>query len=141
MNQHTDDTITAEADATSASAPTWADARELPSPFDAPAAPLLDVDNAPESQEADPFPGEDARPCFGVYDQWIERHGKKYRPGVYQHGLTKETKTEPPQPVESWVCGPLHIDASTANTEDADHGRLLRYRNASGWGSQLIVVL
>lgn len=120
-------------DEATTSGPTWEDAKALPSPLLPPAdGPVLDVDAAEESVEVDPFPSVENRPCFGVYDVWIERSGWKHRPGVYLHGMSKETKSIPSMPVDTWLCGPLHVEAGTANVEDADHGRLLRYRNASG---------
>ncbi|CDM23991.1 DNA primase, phage-associated [Castellaniella defragrans 65Phen] len=33
---------------------------------------------------------------------------------------------------DDWHCGPLHVVALTANQEDGDHGRLLKYRNVNG---------
>lgn len=90
---------------------------------------VLDVDAG--TARADPFPDETQRPTWGCYDEWIERGGKKMRPGVYYHGI-KENADSPPTLSNTWYCAPLHVDALTANQEDGDHGRLLRYRNVSG---------
>lgn len=89
----------------------------------------LDVDAA---APADPFPDEASRPCWCCYDGWIERHGKKYRPGVYWHGMTKPRGKGEPVPVDTWVCAPLHVEAITANREDGEHGRLLHYLSSTG---------
>ncbi|SDM52818.1 putative DNA primase/helicase [Oryzisolibacter propanilivorax] len=106
--------------------------RTAPAADPAPApAPLLDIDGA-EGSTADPFPDTSERPCWRVYDEWIERNGRKLRPGTYHHGMTKETERAPSAPVDTWICGPLHVQALTANTEDGDHGRLLRWKNVSG---------
>lgn len=95
-------------------------------------APALDIDAAVEP--IDPFPGETERPCWRVYDHWFTRPGgkKKWRPGVYHHSMSKAAQQEPPVPVDAWICGPLHVEALTANVEDSEHGRLLRWRNVSG---------
>lgn len=89
----------------------------------------LDVDAA--TAQTDPFPDETGRPSWCCYDEWIERGGKKLRPGVYYHGI-KENSDSPPTLTDTWVCAPLHIEALTANQEDGDHGRLLCYLNVSG---------
>ncbi|WP_397474224.1 DUF927 domain-containing protein [Pusillimonas sp.] len=89
----------------------------------------LDVDE--HTAPVDPFPSENERPCWRCYDDWIERGGKKWQPGVYFHGI-KNNGDAPPAISNDWVCAPLHVVAMTANQEDADHGRLLRYQNVSG---------
>lgn len=82
----------------------------------------------------DPFPGLDDRPCWRCYDDWIERGGRKLQPGVYYHGIKDGKSDTPPAPIDTWHCGPLHIEAMTASAEDGDHGRLLYYRNvADNW--------
>ena len=55
---------------------------------------------------ADPFPDEMARPCWRVYDQWLEKGGKKFSPGVYRHetrikGRGEDQET---QLIDIWVC-------------------------------------
>lgn len=89
----------------------------------------LDVDEA--AKPIDPFPAEDERPCWRCYDDWIDRNGKKLKPGVYYHGV-KENADSPPTITDDWHCGPLHVVALTSNQEDGDHGRLLKYRNVNG---------
>ncbi|MBV2181605.1 MAG: DUF927 domain-containing protein [Castellaniella sp.] len=89
----------------------------------------LDVDVA---KPADPFPAEDERPCWRCYDTTIERNGKKARAGVYWHGIKQAKGDSPVTLTDTWYCGPLHVEALTASQEDAEHGRLLRYRSATG---------
>ncbi|TAN27536.1 MAG: DUF927 domain-containing protein [Castellaniella sp.] len=72
------------------------------------------------------------RPTWSCYDDAVERHGKKVPAGVWYHGLKDGKADMPPIPTDTWICGPLHVEATTANQEDGDHGRLLRYRNVSG---------
>lgn len=101
--------------------------------------PLMDVDSVHPivpavydvAKPIDPFPAENERPCWRCYDDWTDRNGKKLRPGVYYHGI-KDNVDSPPTITDDWHCGPLHVEALTANQEDGDHGRLLRYRNVNG---------
>lgn len=84
-----------------------------------------------ERAPADPFPGKSDRPCWRVYDDWTTRHGRKYRPGVYYHGI-KENAEAPPTLADDWISAPLHVDAITTDREDGEHGRLLRFVSATG---------
>lgn len=80
---------------------------------------------------------EDDRPCFKVYDGWtLLDTGRKLKPGVWLHGMTKPKREEMPVPVDSWVCGPLHIEAQTFDGSENNFGRLLRFKNTAGrWRS------
>lgn len=89
----------------------------------------LDIDDA--AKPIDPFPAENERPCWRCYDDWVDRKGKKLKPGVYYHSI-RENSDSPPTIIDDWHCGPLHVVALTANQEDGDHGRLLKYRNVNG---------
>lgn len=80
---------------------------------------------------ADPFPSKQDRPCWRVYDAWTTRMGRKYRPGVYYHGI-RENAEAPPALTDDWVSAPLHVDAITTDREDGEHGRLLRFVSATG---------
>lgn len=77
---------------------------------------------------------EECRPCWRVYDTWtvMEQTGIKMKPGVYFHVMTKGSKTEPPVPVEIWICGPLHVVAQTADVGGNAYGRLLRFLTTRG---------
>ncbi|MCB1506870.1 MAG: DUF927 domain-containing protein [Hyphomicrobiaceae bacterium] len=84
-------------------------------------------------QEAIPAVPENARPCFRVYDDWaLLDNGRKLRPGVWLHGTSRPKKGETPVPVDTWVCGPLHIEAQTFDGTENNFGRLLRFKNTAG---------
>lgn len=88
-------------------------------------------------EKAVPSVPEDERPCFKVYDDWtLLDAGRKLRPGVWLHGMSKPKKEEMPVPVDTWVCGPLHIEAQTFDGGENNFGRLLRFKNTAGrWRS------
>lgn len=84
-----------------------------------------------------PVPVEE-RPCYRVYDEWgLWACGRKIKPGVYLHTMSvPKLKSEKPVPVDTWVCGPLHIDAQTNDGTGNNFGRLLRFKNTVGkWRS------
>lgn len=84
---------------------------------------------------ASKLPGLDERPCFRVFDDWLEHDGGKYRPGVWHFGIKPGKNDAPPTPTENWICAPLHIEAVTFDGQDNNFGRLLRFRNTLGrWG-------
>uniref|UniRef100_A0ABX1MX74 DUF927 domain-containing protein n=1 Tax=Aromatoleum buckelii TaxID=200254 RepID=A0ABX1MX74_9RHOO len=78
---------------------------------------------------------EDERPCFKVYDDFtVLDTGRKLRPGVWHHTLSAPKGGGDPVPVDTWVCGPLHIEAQTFDGTGNNFGRLLRFKNtASRW--------
>jgi putative DNA primase/helicase len=76
-----------------------------------------------------PFPSANARPCYVVLDDWKRTIEGDHRPGVYYCGLTAGKKDSPPEPFETWVCSPLHIDAVTFDGQSDNFGRLLRFKN------------
>ncbi len=81
---------------------------------------------------ASKVPGLDERPCFRVFDDWLEHDGGKYRPGVWHFGIKPGKDDAPPTPTENRVCSPLHIEAVTFDGQDNNFGRLLRFRNTLG---------
>jgi putative DNA primase/helicase len=86
-----------------------------------------------EATDANPIPGAEHRPCFRVFEAWVEAGGKKYRPGVWSFGVKASKKPDdPPTLTSQWVCSPLHIEAVTLDGSDASYGRLLAYQNTSG---------
>ncbi|WP_241762800.1 DUF927 domain-containing protein [Aromatoleum aromaticum] len=90
-------------------------------------------DGDARQQEAIPTVPEEERPCFRVHDGWtLLDTGRKLRPGVWHHGMSKPKKEEMPVPVDSWVCGPLHIEAQTFDGTGNNFGRLLRFKNTAG---------
>jgi putative DNA primase/helicase len=81
---------------------------------------------------ASKIPGIDERPCFRVFDDWMEHDGGKYRPGVWHFGIKPGKNDAPPTPTENRVCSPLHIEAVTFDGQDNNFGRLLRFKNTLG---------
>lgn len=72
------------------------------------------------------------RPQFRVYESRvrIEESNRELRPGVWWHSVTKaKGKGEEPTPTETWVCGPLSVEAQTCDRGSNSYGRLLRFRN------------
>ncbi|MBF0583717.1 MAG: DUF927 domain-containing protein [Magnetococcales bacterium] len=100
-------------------------------------APAANDVEPPEGAKVETFPGQEGRPCYRVYDDWgSDTGGHRRKPGVYSHGL-KQTK-EGFDLVDSFVCGPLHIDATLSDSSGGNFGRLLRFRDTRGrwknWG-------
>ncbi|MCB1968618.1 MAG: DUF927 domain-containing protein [Candidatus Accumulibacter sp.] len=94
--------------------------------------------NAMEPDEAeahnDPFAivPESDRPCFRVYDGWtVTDTGRKLRPGVWLHAMSAPKGNSEPVPVDSWVCGPLYVEAQTFDGTGNNFGRLLRFKNTA----------
>jgi putative DNA primase/helicase len=79
-------------------------------------------DNEPEVIEMDIETIEPQRPCFAVYDDWID----KKPAGVYWHDM-KDGK-----PVDYWICAPLHIEAITHDKNGNNYGRYLRFKPTRG---------
>lgn len=95
-----------------------------------------DVPDVPERHARRELPQasvpEDERPCFKVFDVSTELdQGGKLRPGVWFFGAKAE-KDGTVKLTKTWVCGPLHIDAQTADANDASYGRMLRFRTSRG---------
>lgn len=85
----------------------------------------------PEPEIASPFPGMDGRPRYVVVDDWEEGEAKKHKPGVYYCGI-KTHKKELPEPINVWICSPLHVEAVTFDGQNNNYGRLLRIRPTVG---------
>lgn len=79
-------------------------------------------------------PGLERRPVFEVIDDWVTTpEGKRLRPGVWHFGVRWGKGRDPePELTDTWVCTPLHVEAITSDTADANYGRLLRLRNTHG---------
>ncbi len=58
--------------------------------------------------------------------------GQTLKPGVWLFSMTSPKGDALPEPVETWVCGPLHIEAQTADSNGNAYGRLLRFRTTRG---------
>ncbi len=76
-------------------------------------------------------PSLEQRPCWLVFDDWLEAEGRKLRPGVYHFGV-KERGDAPSLLTESWVCTPVHVLAVTSDAQGNNFGRLLRFRTTTG---------
>jgi putative DNA primase/helicase len=74
-----------------------------------------------------PIPGEIERPAYRVFDDWLERGGTKFRAGVWFFSTDKDGN-----PVQSWVCSPVRVEAVTFDGSDNNFGRLLRFKNTLG---------
>ncbi|WP_291996646.1 DUF927 domain-containing protein [Candidatus Accumulibacter sp. ACC012] len=76
---------------------------------------------------------ESHRPCFRVYDGWsVTDSGRKLRPGVWLHTMSAPKRNCEPVPVDSWICGPLYVEAQTFDGTGNSFGRLLRFKNTVG---------
>ena len=106
---------------------------------DVPAVPAMgallaraaETDDGERQQAAIPAVPDNERPCFRVYDGGaLLDTGRKLRPGVWHHGMTAPRGGDP-APVDTWVCGPLHIEAQTFDGTGNNFGRLLRFKNTA----------
>jgi putative DNA primase/helicase len=91
----------------------------------------------PEAEDGDHaaegIPQLSERPCFRVFDEWVEHQTGKLRPGVWFFGVKHGKKAEdPPTLTQQWVCSPIHIEAVTEDGQDNNFGRLLSFRNTLG---------
>jgi len=92
----------------------------------------------PEAEDGEPaaegsIPPLSERPCFRVFDKWVEHHNGNLRPGVWFFGIKQGRKAEePPTPTQQWVCSPLYIEAVACDGQKNNFGRLLRFRNTVG---------
>lgn len=81
------------------------------------------------------IPGSEERPKYLTFDDFYEApSGRTFKPGVWYCFLEKAGKAANAGYVlrEKWVCSPLHIEAGTADAQDASYGRLLRFKSTRG---------
>jgi putative DNA primase/helicase len=71
------------------------------------------------------------RPSFEIYDQGFILNGIEHRPGLYYHTSAK-TRSSEPEPVDEWVCTPIHTEAITSNEQGEAFGLMLRFVNPNG---------
>ena len=79
------------------------------------------------------------RPCWLVHDDWFTLPGeeKKRPPGVYQHGET--VKGDKVYLFNNHICGPLHVVASSCDSNQYNFGIMLRFKNIRGhWNNWLM---
>ena len=69
------------------------------------------------------------RASFETHDDWFQMGGHEFKPGLYYHGLDSK---DPPEPVDIWICSPIHADALTCNEYGVGWGLLLRFINPDG---------
>lgn len=98
---------------------------------------LAAVTRAKGEAEAEQGPAvsvpDSERPCFRVYDGWtVTDTGRKLRPGVWRHAMSAPKGNGVPVPVDTWVCGPLYVEAQTFDGTGNNFGRLLRFKNTAG---------
>jgi putative DNA primase/helicase len=74
-----------------------------------------------------PIPDIADRPAFRVFDEWVEHGGEKLRSGVWHFGTDKDGN-----PIQTWICSPLYVEAVTYDGQDTNFGRMLRFRNSLG---------
>jgi putative DNA primase/helicase len=78
---------------------------------------------------ASPIPDIADRPAFRVFDEWVEHGGEKLLPGVWHFGTDKDGN-----PIQTWICSPLYVEAVTYDGQDNNFGRMLRFKNTiGGW--------
>ncbi|MDO9278634.1 MAG: DUF927 domain-containing protein [Polaromonas sp.] len=94
--------------------------------------PAIELNTASSGSEASPFPSMDERPRYVVLDDWEKSADGKHRPGVYYCAMTAGNKNDPPEPVNTWLCSPMHIDAVTFDGQNNNFGRLLRFKPTVG---------
>ena len=100
--------------------------------------PNMDVET--QSEQVDPFPGLNERPCYRVYEKPFVRGGRKCRDGVYYHHLTKSKDGEPQNPIDDYLCGVLKIIADTKDTGGQNYGKLLAFRTKDYMGEKRLNV-
>lgn len=99
------------------------------------AEPMSAPESTPEPEtdaQPSPVPGMDDRPCWKVFDDWADDGDRKLKAGVWYFGIKAGKNNAPPEPTQSWVCGPLHVTAETTNKTGGNFGRLLRFRASNG---------
>jgi putative DNA primase/helicase len=105
---------------------------EVPALADLLASAVEPGEGEAQQETVKPVP-EEERPCFRVYDGWtVTDTGRKLRPGVWLHAMSAAKKEEPSVPVDTWVCGPLYVEAQTFDGTGNNFGRLLRFKNTAG---------
>jgi len=93
----------------------------------------MEPDEAKAQHDTTTVVPESDRPCFRVYDGWtVTDTGRKLRPGVWLHTMSAPKGNNEPVPVDSWVCGPLYVEAQTFDGTGSNFGRLLRFKNTVG---------
>ncbi len=66
---------------------------------------------------------------YAVHDNWRNGGGGRKLPSGVWYTRTGKSDDEP---IEIWICSPVHVDAITADEQENNFGRLLRLRNSRG---------
>lgn len=88
--------------------------------------------NPLEQTPADPPAAHINRPEWRTHDDWFLLNGSSQKPGLYWHGFTSPRGDADPEPVDSWICSPIHAEAMTQDERGTSHGLLLRFCDPSG---------
>jgi putative DNA primase/helicase len=83
----------------------------------------------PESGPEEIQESELKRPEFKTYDHGFKLDGKNYDAGLYHHTYAKSRSNSEPEPIDEWVCTPIHTDAITSNEQGEAFGLMLRFVN------------
>ena len=85
-----------------------------------------------DTQVAKQWPGESSRPCYGVYEKWQKINGTQRKPGVYYHGIKKDSgENAPPLLLETWICSPLYLRAITRDNNNFNFGRIIEFKTST----------
>lgn len=88
---------------------------------------------APDPAPAISIPkGIEGRPVYLVFDNWHQDGEAKYAPGVWYFGAKQGKEGTPPILTETRICGPLHLEAVTTDTQGGNYGRMLRFKTTTG---------
>lgn len=71
------------------------------------------------------------RPSFKVFDTLTKVEGRNRRAGVWRFAFNIKTG----EPVDTWVCEPLHIIAEAVSRQDKSHYLVLRFSVRNEYGS------
>lgn len=84
---------------------------------------------SPGAEADSAYPPADRRPCFRVYDDPPSFGGVTERAGVYWHERRGSGDRE--EMIDTWVCGPLHVEAQTHDDAGNHFGRALRFKTST----------
>ncbi len=79
------------------------------------------------------YPTEKQRPCYRVYEGFLQvDKNKKLKPGVYYHYIKEGKENALPQVIDVWICSPLYVEAVTLDQYGNNYGRFLRFKTELG---------
>lgn len=90
-----------------------------------PIKPLLEPPSSLTEPEID-------RPGFLTHDDWFELNGKRFKPGLYWHGIKNARGDGEPVLMDDWIGSPIHADAMSHDEYGSSHGLLLRFTDPQG---------